>query len=465
MGDKQEYNNIIFREFIKGVSKVVCLDADLTNQDVQLVKSLRDDVQVIHNTFKPQEGDQVLLYETEGLLTNKVVDLLQEGKCVWISSTQSAENTEALHMLLKGLGFRGECVTKNRPESEKQDIATNINTIMADLDYFIHTPTITVGLDYNVQGRVDCVVGLFSTHSKVNVETCRQMMRRVRHVTSNTYHVHVDRATNNLPVTVEAINSWLLSNGAALMRKGMSGLRLGVQFGSKPSLPEGFYSRLWTSMRIKKHQSLNGFMKRFSQQMLAAGCSIRGVAVAKEIDVDPILEALQDNRKAVREQHCQQISSAKNLAHEDFERLQVRSDTTLPERHAMSKFLLMEAYNITHSSIVTPKWVNTYDNDCEKRFDKNLRALQMSGGTIQESLEFVYQREQILLCEYIASGNETRAQHKLASSQYLQLKIAAELLTACGFTDVFSKEKTSSEALKNKVDTHWETLKDEMENM
>ncbi|KAF9549518.1 hypothetical protein EC957_003468 [Mortierella hygrophila] len=61
MGHNHDYNNQILCEFIKGVSRVICLDADLTNRDVQLVKSLRNDVHVIHNTFKPQEGDRVVI--------------------------------------------------------------------------------------------------------------------------------------------------------------------------------------------------------------------------------------------------------------------------------------------------------------------------------------------------------------------------------------------------------------------
>ncbi|KAI7822705.1 origin of replication binding protein-domain-containing protein [Gamsiella multidivaricata] len=71
MGDMHDLNGQILREFIKGVTRVVCLDADLTNDEVQLVKSLRDDVHVIHNTFKPQEGDQVMMYESESLLNLK----------------------------------------------------------------------------------------------------------------------------------------------------------------------------------------------------------------------------------------------------------------------------------------------------------------------------------------------------------------------------------------------------------
>ncbi|KAF9906044.1 hypothetical protein BX616_000826 [Lobosporangium transversale] len=100
--------------------------------------------------------------------------------------TGCAENTESLQQMLQEKGFRGMCVTKNTSEVDKHNIVKNNNSHMANLDYFIHAPSISMGIDYNVGNRVNYVIGFFSTHSKVNMETCGQMMRCVRHVKSNT---------------------------------------------------------------------------------------------------------------------------------------------------------------------------------------------------------------------------------------------------------------------------------------
>ncbi|KAF9998793.1 hypothetical protein BGZ80_004639 [Entomortierella chlamydospora] len=252
MGNKHDYNNEMLREFIKRVSRVICLDADLTNDDVQLVKSLRNDVRVIHNTFKLQEGDQVVMYEKKSLLTLKVIELLKEGKRIWISSTLSAERTETLHRQLQQEGFRGECITSNTVDDIKKHAAENINKAIADLDYFIHTPTISVGIDCNLE-YFDYVAGFFSTQSQVTVESCRQMMRRIRHVKSKTYLVYVDRATNNLPTTVEDIDNWINEQGHILMGdKKVEGLRVRLGYGGRFSLPTCFYSQLWCQRFISE---------------------------------------------------------------------------------------------------------------------------------------------------------------------------------------------------------------------
>ncbi|KAG0248289.1 hypothetical protein BG011_000235, partial [Mortierella polycephala] len=47
----------------------------------------------------------------------------------------------------------------------------------------------------------------------------------------------------------------------------------------------------------------------------------------------------------------------------------------------------MNAYDITAPEIVTPQWIETHDNEWEKRVYKNLRALSVTkGDTTQDML-------------------------------------------------------------------------------
>ncbi|KAF9182558.1 hypothetical protein BGZ51_004678 [Haplosporangium sp. Z 767] len=170
MGNMHDMNNQFLREFIKGISRVICLDADLSNEAVQLLKSLRSDV----------------------------IDLLHDGKRVWISSTLSADNTEKLHLQLQKEGFHGMRVTANTLASDKRNIIKNINTLIDNHDYFIHASTISVDIDYNVEGHFDYAVGFFSAHSRVTAGTYRQMMQHVMHVKCKTYLVHAEGTTNDL---------------------------------------------------------------------------------------------------------------------------------------------------------------------------------------------------------------------------------------------------------------------------
>ncbi|ORZ28300.1 hypothetical protein BCR41DRAFT_391776 [Lobosporangium transversale] len=47
-------------------------------------------------------------------------------------------------------GFHGMCMTKNTSEASKRDIVKNISPHIANFNYSIHTPTISMGIDNNV---------------------------------------------------------------------------------------------------------------------------------------------------------------------------------------------------------------------------------------------------------------------------------------------------------------------------
>ncbi|KAG0350683.1 hypothetical protein BGZ54_003688, partial [Gamsiella multidivaricata] len=309
-GNMHNLNLQIFERLIRKATRVICLDADLSDDEVAILKSLRSDVHVIYNTFQQQKDDKVMMYESKWQLIVEVLDLLQFNKRVYVSSTMSARCTEALHALCERAGFKGVCVTKNTSESDKRDIAKNINTIMADLDYFIHTPTISVGIDYNVKDHVDYVVGLFSTHSEVDVESCRQMMRRVRHVKSKTYLVHVDASVNNLPDTVQGVKDWICDQHGLVTGRvqGSPMLKLKLDNDDKLVLPNDLYHRMYCYVKAKKHLSLNGFRLRFIQQMTRAGCVVKGVGGSLPKN-HPVRKALKQEIEVIAALTHQQIAN------------------------------------------------------------------------------------------------------------------------------------------------------------
>ncbi|KAF9177092.1 hypothetical protein BGZ51_009201 [Haplosporangium sp. Z 767] len=153
--------------------------------------------------------------------------------------------------MLTKAGFKGIYETKNTGEGEKRDIGKNINTIMADLDYFIHTPTICVGVDYNVKDHVDYVVGIFSTHSEVDVETCIQIVRRVRHIKSKSYLVYADVSSNSLPTTIQGVKDWTCNQHGLITGKVRGGpaLRLQLDDDNKHGIPDDLYHRMLSDMR------------------------------------------------------------------------------------------------------------------------------------------------------------------------------------------------------------------------
>ncbi|KAF9544600.1 hypothetical protein EC957_011815 [Mortierella hygrophila] len=417
---------ILDERLIRKATRVICLDADICDEEVEIMKSLRSDFIVINNTFQQQKDDKVVLFDDKMKLIAVTKNLLRDGKRVCISSTMSAKLTETLHAVLTEAGFKGVCVTKNIPESVKKDISKNINTTMADLDYFIRTPTISVGVDYNVKDHVDYVIGIFSTHSEVDVETCMQMIRRVRHVESKTYLVFADdAATSNLPASAPEVKNWICNRFdlvAGRVRMSPT-LKLTLDDNNRLVVPDDLYHRMYCHVKAKKNLSLNDFISRLIQRMTQAGCIVTGKSDKLPLD-SPIIADLKAKEEEITAALHQQTADADPLSPDN---------------------------------IVTAEWVEMFDKADEKEWFRNLNELSRKGGaSLKSCLALVRQCEDIGL-EYSFRGAPTTAEahSKVDSTQFVKLDYVVGILTACGFEDTFTTNEVLAEDLKSRIDEIW----------
>ena len=458
-GNMHNLNLQIFERPIRRAKRAICLDADLSNEEIEIMKSLRSDFLVIDNTFRQQRDDKVVLFDDMWKLIKEVLVLLKARKRLYISSTMSAKWTEALDTMLTEGGFKGECVTKNTEEEKKRDIGKNINDTVTDFNYFIHTPTISVGVDYNVKDHVDYVVGIFSTHSEVDVETCMQMMRRVRHVKSKTYLVHANGTTVNLPTTAQEVREWICNQLNIFTGKVQASPTLKLQLDDNDDLTilDDLYHRMYCHVMAKKHLSMNGFRSRLIQRAAQAGCFVTGNGDKLSLD-DPIITAMKDKLGEITTILNQQIAGAAPISPDEFEELsRGTQELSAAQRASVHKFALMRTYDIREHSIVSEEWVEVYDNPYEKECYKNLSTLsRRSGPSLHSCLSIVQQREELGL-EYSLRGAPTSAEahNRLEKSQFTKLKYAVDILTTCGFEDTFATNEVLSECLKSRIDEIW----------
>ncbi|KAF9910909.1 hypothetical protein BX616_010754 [Lobosporangium transversale] len=443
-------NNQVLEELMRKSKRVIALDADVTDREAEIIKSVRSDVFVIHNTFKPQQGHQVVCFQHKEVLESHVIDLVKSGHKVWISTTHSAEDAETLHKTLQKMGRRGVCITKNTSDADKIGISQNINKIVLDLDYFIHTPTITVGIDCNVK-HFNYVVGFFEAQTGVIVETCRQMLRRPRNVSTQKYLIYIKNVTSNLPTTFREIVEYMESqevrlNGCEL---DISGFPYISQMGQPPSVDlKVLYALIYMQTLIKKHLTKNDFYQRFIDQMVQVGCSVQE-ADSHLCKNDEYTVELNQNKKELLHIKYTGISKARVLDTEEFSRLDVQNSRTQEEQYAVTKYKLMETYSVQDASLLTPDWVEKYDKPREKKIYKNLAMLKED-----PTLQILRQEDRLgLKC-----GKATVGVHTLGNSRYLRFKYAKDILDSCGFDSPFDDREMSAEELKRKIDLRWSDL-------
>ncbi|MTV59162.1 hypothetical protein GM547_14040, partial [Streptococcus pneumoniae] len=77
----------------------------------------------------------------------------------------------------------------------------NVNKYWSKLDIVIFTPTCSEGVSFTKEN-FDCVFGLFYDHSAC-AETARQMMHRVRNISTNKYYVYIKHLPGNSDIITE----------------------------------------------------------------------------------------------------------------------------------------------------------------------------------------------------------------------------------------------------------------------
>ncbi|KAG0367725.1 hypothetical protein BGX24_003110 [Mortierella sp. AD032] len=372
----------------------------------------------------------------------------------------SARCTEALHAMLTKSGYKGKCVTKNVDEAFKRDASRDINNVMADLEYFIHTPTISFS-----GSTITSKAMLTSTQSGVDVESSMQMMRRVRHVNDKTYLVYVDAAVKDLPATTSEFKDWICNQLDIVTGKKRWSSTLKLQFDDANNLtiPDDLYHRMYCHVMAKKHLSMNNFRSWLIRRMTQAGCIVTGRG-DKLPRGHPIPKELKEKEKEIAAAWHQQIASAVAISPDEFKRLSHKTQELYPDQRAsVHRFALMRAYNVQEHSTITEEWVRAYDKPHEKECYRNLMALSQScGSSLRSWLEAIQQREDLDLDDSLRGPTTADAHSSLERSQFVKLGYVADILLVCGFEDPFATNEVSAKDLKSRVDVIWAELESKM---
>ncbi|KAG0347204.1 hypothetical protein BGZ54_005006, partial [Gamsiella multidivaricata] len=214
--------------------------------------------------------------------------------------------------------------------------------------------------------------------------------------------------------------------------------------------------------------------------MSDAGCIIKGVqrfaegsskdeikSIKKELK--EMTATTEHQQRMIEDEHAHQVANARDLTYEAFTELDNNPDLTTEDHHAVSKYILKDAYDITRPELITPEFVKALDNVKEIETYKNIRDLLIDdnddGGTMRTRLDHARMQlyRSVRFCA--ENGLPVKAMHKMLESRYIRLKYAVDTLDPCGFAHPFSDEVLSAAALKAAVETIWDSIMPEMDNM
>jgi hypothetical protein len=426
-----------FQWLMRYSKQVVCMDAALSDRTYRILEKMRPGfVQngLYHcNTYQNATNDNYEFTTSKsqwlmGLYTAISSDL---KVVIPISSLTEAK---VIYTDLKRR-FKTKSIKLYSSEtkmSERKEHFTDVHTYWSQYDVLIYTPTISAGVSYEKE-HYDIMYGYF-TDMSCPVETCIQMIGRIRNVKSNKYVMLLEGNGNTLPTDTSEITR-LIYMSKENLNKLFTGA-VNYEFGPNGEIK--FYNTDYFTLYIEnlrmRNISKNIFIRLFVETIARLGAKV-GILNLSDID-NCIVNDHINIRKEIKDITSTNIATSVELSEEEYTDIMTKVNT---EDISDSLISACELYRLRavyrFNGEITSKFVQVYNKSRTKRWFKNLHRLY-NYKTIEISLEKIRQDEAL---RYSYAMNSTvEAQNSDINSKYVydQHRIALMLLRICGWNNL-----------------------------
>jgi hypothetical protein len=194
----------------KEADHLYIMDADLSDRCLNYFSNIRgmqaSDVTVIINEFKPYTDYNIYYMAYPAWLSRIMIDIEANKKLV----IPMASNSKARDLLTKINGDFPEkktlLISKETSDEEKLEKLMKVNEIWNTYDIVIYTPSVCMGVSFDVPDHFDNIYAYGCTNSLGAQEFC-QMLHRVRKPRNNNIYLSMDsyKEYDNEDITTYAV--------------------------------------------------------------------------------------------------------------------------------------------------------------------------------------------------------------------------------------------------------------------
>lgn len=407
-------------QYITKSKKIIALDALLTSETVDWLKSFNRNVGTIENTFKSFKGKKAIIHtkgskSVSGQFIAYVKTKVKQGLNV-VCPVNSRTVGEQLFAVLNDMNIKTGLIT---------DRTTKIPS--SDWDKYqvlIYSPTIVAGISFGEQGvepHFDENISYF-TNLSCEARLATQMLFRVRNIKSDTMHIFLNqcKSTMNLPTDSKELDKYIKNKVLDI-----SNLHLKIDIISNKLVQDNYY-KLYRYHLKELHQSRKFYLEKLSGCLLTQGVEIK----VEQLEMDTIQESHEQyydiitRMKNVQED---QILNARSLNWEEYENIKNRYEKSLDEQHSIHKYIIESTYNTT---LTKPILSDISSKDNLMQFN-NLCFLNTNWNNLK-----------VLLREEIEGQLNTNDNKELLhlNKRYRKLYIVIQLLEHLKFESIHDKK-------------------------
>ena len=393
----------MFQWMLATARRVICMDANVGDRALHVLQKMRP-AHPVHFHWNQYQRAADLIYHfsaDQAVWLDHLFERLRAGQRV-VLPTNSLAEAEAFEAAIRQR-FPEKAVrlySSRTPPSEKERHFADVHTHWSDLDVLIYTPTVSAGVSYELV-HFDVLFGYF-TDMSCDVETCRQMLGRVRNIATMEYFLCLSGRANNLPATVDDIRRLVFDKRTNLYRRlDEGGAQLALRFEYGPDgdvrYHESPYFCLWLETLRVENLSKNAFVARFIDQVADTGAAVRLLEALPEaggrlIEIKAGHKGLKVELAAAE---CDALAAAPDLEPEEVvlvrDRLSRQQDVAAEEFLGLQKYRLRDTF-AWHDRPIDAAFVAAYQKPDASRVYRNLVRIT-AGPSVVASLRMIQEQE------------------------------------------------------------------------
>ena len=351
----------VFESALRMAKHTIAMDANLGIRTARIFarQFAGSSINIYINKFNPNYQYKYYILEKDKWLTHlKTVIGQSSNVAIFTNSLKEAKTLKAFLTSTTSLK-RNEIKMYNSKtkESVKSLHFSNVNSYWSKYRVIICTPTVSAGVSFEAD-HFHYVFGYFSSKS-CNVETCRQMLGRVRSVIDKEIYLSINGENNKYLTDIRLIRKSLMTNRQELVDDSTA---LGyIDYKIDISTGDSIYDdTLVLSIILENiafdNRSRNNFRGRMINQLsgkcngLHYGCEIiEGLNIESSL-VYKTMGAYRNIREGVKDKAITEIADAEVIDdekyHEIIEKSRNLCDITSTEHNSMEKYKIVRTLGI-----------------------------------------------------------------------------------------------------------------------